>query len=165
MSIVHYVVVTVHVLAAMLWLGGVFFFALVGAPIIRRVEPDALRRELFEKMGVRFRWIGWIAVSVLLVTGVLNLHFRGALRADILLSSPFWGTPYGRSLAVKLVAVFAMLALSAWHDFLLGPSSLLVEEGTEQARAARRKAALVARYTGVAGLIVILAAVRLARGG
>ena len=37
-------VVTLHVLAALFWLGGMFFLALVGAPVLRAVEPPELRR-------------------------------------------------------------------------------------------------------------------------
>ena len=39
----YYASVSVHVLAAMLWLGGMFSLAVVGAPVLRRVEPPALR--------------------------------------------------------------------------------------------------------------------------
>ena len=39
----YWLSVTVHVLAAMLWLGGTFFLAAVGAPVLRKVEPPALR--------------------------------------------------------------------------------------------------------------------------
>lgn len=70
---------TLHVLAAMLWLGGMLFLAVVGAPVLRGLEP-ALRARLFHQLGVAFRRAGWIAIAVLLATGVLNLHFTGVLR-------------------------------------------------------------------------------------
>ncbi len=73
--------VTVHVLAAVLWLGSMFFLALVGAPVLRRVEPPATRAALFRELGIRYRTLGWITLAVLLVTGVLNLQFRGVLTA------------------------------------------------------------------------------------
>ena len=65
-----------HLLAAFLWLGGMFFLAVVGAPILRRVEPHTLRKELFSRIGEQFRVVGWIAISVLLFTGVGNLYLR-----------------------------------------------------------------------------------------
>jgi putative copper resistance protein D len=46
--------VTLHVLAALLWLGGMFFFALVGAPVLRRLEPAALRARIFAEPGQAF---------------------------------------------------------------------------------------------------------------
>ena len=46
----YFINVTIHVFAALLWLGGMFFLAAVGAPVLRRVEPPALRAELFRFM-------------------------------------------------------------------------------------------------------------------
>ena len=39
MSALYYINVTIHVLAAMLWLGGMFFLGAVGAPVLRAIEP------------------------------------------------------------------------------------------------------------------------------
>jgi hypothetical protein len=41
-SLLYYATVTAHLLAALLWLGGMFFLAIVGAPVLRSVEPAAL---------------------------------------------------------------------------------------------------------------------------
>ena len=157
--------VTLHVLAAMIWLGGMFFFALVGAPVLRRVEPVALRARLFQAAGERFRLVGWICIAVLLATGVLNLAFRGVLSAETLGSSGFWSSPYGAALAAKLVGVGAMLVISAVHDFVHGPAASRLAPGSAEALHARSRAALWARLNAVAGILVVIAAVRLARGG
>lgn len=92
----YYVSVTIHVLAAMLWLGGMLFLAAVGAPVLRRIEPTSLRAELFHRLGTQFRNVGWMSIIVLLTTGVANLHFRGLLDGTILTSAAFWNGPYGR---------------------------------------------------------------------
>ena len=34
----YYLNVTIHVLAAMLWLGGMFFLGVVGAPLLRAIH-------------------------------------------------------------------------------------------------------------------------------
>lgn len=157
--------VTLHVFAAVLWLGGMFFFALVGAPVLRTIEPAALRADLFRRLGERFRAVSWIAIAVLLGTGTMNLHYRGVLQADVLTSSGFWDTNYGRALAWKLGAVAVMLVASALHDFLLGPRASVLEPGSRAAAVARRRAAWLARLNALAGVVVVLAAVRLPRGG
>ena len=64
--------VTVHVLAALVWLGGMFFVAVVGAPVLRRVESPALRSELFRELGERFRAVGWACIALLVATGTLR---------------------------------------------------------------------------------------------
>ena len=71
MSLWYYVNVTVHVLAALLWLGGMFFLGVVGAPVLRAVNPPALRQELFQRLGLRFRTIGWWAIGVLVILGYI----------------------------------------------------------------------------------------------
>lgn len=53
MSSLFFVSVTLHLLATMLWLGGTFFLAIVGAPVLRRVEPASLRSELFHRVLAR----------------------------------------------------------------------------------------------------------------
>jgi copper resistance protein D len=157
--------VSLHVLAAMLWLGGMFFFALVGAPVLRSVEPPPLRARLFRAAGERFRTVGWSCIAVLLVTGILNLHFRGVLSTAALGSGSFWSAPWGRVLAAKLIAVGAMLAVSALHDFVHGPAASRLAPGSPEAARARGRAARWARVNAILGILVVLIAVRLARGG
>jgi copper resistance protein D len=161
----YFLNVTAHLLAALLWLGGMFFFAVVGAPVLRKVEPPALRAELFRRLGEQFRTVGWAAIGVLLVTGVLNLQLRGMLSWQVLGDGAFWGTRYGHALAWKLGAVGLMVAFSAVHDFVLGPSASRLTPGSDEALRARRHAAWLARVNSVVALVLVLAAVRLARGG
>ena len=105
--------VTMHVLAALLWLGGMFFLGVVGAPVLRAVEPVEL----------------------------------------------------GHALAVKLVAVAMMVIISATHDFALGPAAGRVSPGSPSALRLRRRAAMLARLNALIGIALVVAAVRLARGG
>jgi uncharacterized membrane protein len=165
MSTLYYINVSAHLLAALLWLGGMFFLAVVGAPVLRHVEPATLRRDLFSRIGKQFRIVGWIAIAILLLTGLGNLYFRGLFTAGLLTNSAFWGSSYGKALTVKLVAVLFMLVVQAVHDFIHGPRSGRLDPATEAGRHARRTAAWLARLNAIAGLVVVLAAVRLARGG
>lgn len=161
----YFLSVTVHVMAAVFWLGGMFFFAAVGAPVLREIEPATLRADLFRRLGERFRGSGWTALALLVVTGTANLWFGGVLRRDTLANPDFWSSSYGRALGWKLAAVGSMIAVSALHDFVLGPAATKSAPGSRMSTAARRRAALVARANAVLGLIVVIVAVRLARGG
>lgn len=161
----HFASLSIHVLAAIVWLGGMFFFALVGAPVLRRVDPPSLRSALFEALGRRFRWIGWGLVAILVVSGLVNLWFRGLLSADILGSARFWGSPTGRALAWKLAAVGTMIVFGALHDFVWGPRSGRLPPTSDEARRTRRVTAWIGRLNALAGIVAVLAAVRLARGG
>ena len=164
-TLFYYTNVTIHVLAAMLWLGGMFFLAVVGAPVLRAVEPPALRQQLCRQLGLRARTVGWWAIGVLVITGVINLHYRGWLRWDVLGSPVFWRTAVGIALAVKLGSVATMLIVSAVHDFILGPRAGRAPSGTPRALALRRRAALLARASALIGVVLVIAAARLARGG
>jgi copper resistance protein D len=160
----YYANVSIHMLAALFWLGGMFFFAAVGAPVLRKVEPPALRAELFTTLGNQFRTVGWIAIGVLLVTGVGNLHFRGLLRADLWVNAAFWSSGYGHALAWKLAAVATMIVASGLHDFVFGPAATRLVPGSPAAVAMRRRAVWLARINAVVGVILVLAAVKLSRG-
>lgn len=159
----YYINVTIHVLAAMLWLGGMFFLGVVGAPALRTVEPPPLRQKLFQELGARFRSVGWRAIAVLIATGVLNVYFRGWLHTSVLGSSSFWRSTTGTALAAKLAAVLLMISISAVHDFIHGPRAGLAEPGSPEARRFRQRAALFARLNAVLGVVLVIAAVRLAR--
>jgi uncharacterized membrane protein len=161
----YFLNVTVHVLAALLWLGGMLFLAVVGAPVLRHVQPDSLRALIFRQLGTAFRRAGWISVGILLVTGTLNLAFRGWLRWEVLLEPAFWGSGPGRTLAWKLAAVTVMLVTQAVHDFWHGPRASRTEPGSPEALRFRRQAALFARLNAVVALILVYVSVRLARGG
>lgn len=99
---------TLHVLAAVTWIGGMIFIALVLVPVTRRLGDPALRARLVHQVGVRFRTVGWIALGLLALTGLGNLWQR-----PYLLSAP--------RLHWKLGLVALALVLSALHDFVLGP--------------------------------------------
>jgi uncharacterized membrane protein len=166
MPVAYYASVTIHVLAAMLWLGGMFFLGLVGAPVLRHVEPAALRQQLFDGLGRRFRAVGWTTVAVAVLTGIANLHFRGWLHWEGALGSPvFWRTPTGVALSAKLTFVVLMLAVEGYHDFVVGPRAGRVEPGSVAAIALRREASWLARIAGLCGIGLVVAAVFLARGG
>lgn len=155
--------VVVHVLAAMVWVGGVLFLALVGAPALRRVEPAELRAALFASLGMRFRAVGWSAVVLLLVSGTALLHGRGWLTGDLLLNGDFWATRAGGALAWKLGLVLLMVLLTAVHDVALSPSRVLAQESDPSWPRRRRSAILLARAGSLAAVGAVIAAVVLAR--
>lgn len=164
MPLPYFLSVTLHVLAAMLWLGGTFFLAAVGAPVLRKVQPPGLRAELFHTLGVQFRRVGWAAIGVLLATGILNLHYRGLLESGILGHPEFWGSRYGQALAWKLGSVTLIIVLSAVHDFVIGPRASRYPAGSAEAVRYRQLAAWMARVSVLIGVVLVFAAVRVARG-
>lgn len=161
----YHLSVTIHVIAAVFWIGGMLFLAAVGAPVLRKVDPE-LRAKLFSDLGVRFRWTAWIAIAALLVTGLTNMHFRGLLDWRLLGNPAFWGTTQGAVLAWKLLLVFLMVGIAAIHDFVVGPRSSRSREsnGNGNYDGLRRVASYMGRVNVMLALILIYVAVRLTRG-
>jgi hypothetical protein len=74
------------------------------------MEPAELRPRLFHQLGLRFRAVGWWAIGVLLLTGLVNLDYRGWLRwSGVLGAADFWRTAQGHALCLKLFAVINAL--------------------------------------------------------
>jgi len=166
MHALYVVSVWLHLVAAVVWVGGMTFLALVVVPALRSPTPLEGRVEVVHRTGVRFRRIGWIALAVLVVTGVLNLWLRGVGLATLLAGS-FWATAFGKTLAVKLVLVALMVSSSLLHDFALGPRTtraLRSDPGSPEAARLRRAATLLGRGNLLLALVVLALAVMLVRG-
>lgn len=155
--------VGIHLLAAIVWLGGMAFFALVGAPELRRIPDPRTRAELFERLGVRFRTVGWIAVGVLLGSGTALLGLRGLLSERGIGSPSFWAGGFGRQLGLKLALVAIMIAVQATHDLWLGPRASAADPGSLEAARWRRAAAWAARANAVVAVGLVLVAAGLGR--
>jgi len=135
-----------HVVAAITWIGGMLFLALVLVPVTRRLGDAALRARLFHAVGVRFRTVGWIALGVLVATGLANLWLHPSL-----LTAPRFQW--------KLGLVVLTLVLSAVHDFILGP----LAGAPGAAPSVRVRASWLARTNVVVVLVIVLLGLSLLR--
>ncbi|MBI3610328.1 MAG: CopD family protein [Nitrospirae bacterium] len=148
--------VWLHLLAAIAWIGGMIFISLVLTPALGKYPPDS-RWEFFRTVGTATKAVGWIAILILLSTGLLNvLHLQIQ-----------WNTFIGRLLILKLSLVLLVIFLSAFHDFILGPL-LTARQQTAAAQdpSARRLRLLVswlARINLMLALTVVYLAVLIAR--
>jgi copper resistance protein D len=101
-----------HVLAAVIWIGGMLFLSLVAVPVLRQVDSPLLRDDLFRKMARRFRGLVWICIAVLILTGIVNVAYYGD-------TTP--GSPYLKVLGIKLWLVAILVTLGVTHDLFIGP--------------------------------------------
>jgi len=163
-SVFYLPTVVLHVLAAMLWIGGMLFFA-IAAPVLRQVGDDQIRARLFDTMGRRFRFVGWVCVATILTTGVLQLRLRGWWGTDFWSLPNLFGTALGITLVWKLGLVALMVGVQAAHDFWLGPVAGAAVPGSDEARRLRVRAAGLARINAFAAIVLVYVAVRLSRGG
>lgn len=129
-----------HVTAAVTWLGGMLFIAIVLVPVTRRVQDPHLRIDLIGRTGKRFRTVGWTALALLVATGLVIL-----LRRPWLLRMP--------AFQLKAALVVLALALSVLHDFVLGPR---VGRLPPEAAAPRRRLTWIARLNVLVVLTIVL---------
>jgi uncharacterized membrane protein len=106
---VQFVLVTIHVLAAAVWVGGTVALVFVGVPVVARLEGEVRGRSM-RMLGQRWRPIGYGALLTLGVTGVP-------------LAANGWdsGPGFRWTLLAKVLCALALVALSVAHDFFLGP--------------------------------------------
>ncbi len=103
------ILVTVHLLAAAVWVGGSTALIFVGVPAIRTLEGDPRGRAMKE-LGLRWRPLGYGALGVAALTGLV-------------LAAREWqdGTAFQIVFWVKVVLFLCLLVASYFHNFVLGP--------------------------------------------
>ena len=157
--------VTLHVLAAMLWIGGMFFLALVVIPMLRGGDR-AVASSFMHRAGLKFRGVGWACFAVLIVTGTFQLYYRGVSLSDFW-DPAFVGSPFGRAITLKLGAFALVLLASVWHDFFLGPRATKVgaaDPTSPEALRLRKQASWLGRVNVLLALAIVTFAVILVRG-
>ena len=93
---------------------------MVMVPLGRGIQPPDLGMRIIREGAMKFRIIAWVSIAVLIVIGVTNLLNLG-IAWEVLTSAAFWSSSYGKRLIVKLSLVAAVVLLSMFHDFILGP--------------------------------------------
>lgn len=159
--------VWVHVISAIVWIGGSVFLALILVPAMRQSEHRGVAASIVSWTGRRLRTIGWVCFGLFIVTGTYNLGFRGYSWGDLFDGSLFAG-PFGETLGIKLIIFVIILILSAIHDFYVGPkATALMRENphSDRARKLRRGASWFGRLNLLLALIVVFLGVMLVRGG
>jgi uncharacterized membrane protein len=102
----------VHLLAAIVWAGGTVSLVFVAIPPVQRLQGPE-RAALLRELGRRWRPIGWSALGIAAVTGVVLAERAHA----------FDGAPHDFDwvLGVKAVLVGLLLGGAYLHDYVLGP--------------------------------------------
>ncbi|MFQ5682260.1 MAG: DUF4149 domain-containing protein [Candidatus Binatia bacterium] len=149
-----------------MWIGGMVFLVVVLVPAIREPAHQAVASSLVHWTGQRFRWVGWVCLGLLILTGVFNLAYRGFGWLD-LWNGQLWQGSFGTSLEIKLLLVAVILLLSVVHDFNIGPrASDLMQSNPASPKAARlrRQASWIGRLNLFLALAVVALGVMLVRG-
>jgi uncharacterized membrane protein len=140
--LLYWICISLHLLAASLWLGHMFVWSLVVGPAQKRIEPPQTA-ELLRERSLYLGALGWPALAILAATGLYLLDRRGITLADLVSGAAF--STGDDSLALKLGAVLFMVVYQiVW---------------------AHRRAPIAIYFNMLAALIVLGASVVLVRGG
>ncbi|MCA9627031.1 MAG: DUF4149 domain-containing protein, partial [Myxococcales bacterium] len=157
--------VYLHILCAIVWIGGIAFLVFVVVPWLRS-GGERVAGLFLRETGTRFRSIGWGCFVVLLATGTFNLYVRGVHLADF--GSAAWrSTAFGEAVLLKLGLFIAVLITSAIHDFFVGPrATRAIEADATSLEAARlrKQAQRLGRLNAVFALLLVGVAITLVRG-
>lgn len=152
--------VWLHLLAAVSWIGGMIFLSLVLAPLVRSRKAAPEFMALFRSAARRFRFVVWGAIAVLLSTGPVLLQQKGLSLLD--------PAEWPHVLWMKFGLVGTLLFFTVMHDLLLGPqvrkiSALPEGDRSSWERTIVRASSWVPRVSLLFALLVLVAAVMLAR--
>ena len=155
-----------HLLAAMIWIGGLVFQVLVVFPTLARTTPTGERLRFALSLEARFRVILWPAVGMVLFTGLVNL--MNVWYATVVTAGSI-SPMFIPLLSVKLGLVVGMITVQAVQQLLiypkrvaaLGSMSASVQEVSQPFRTWQRLALVLYGATlglaaGVVGCAVLL---------
>jgi putative copper export protein len=123
-------------------------------PVLRREVDREARMPLVSQVGRRFSRITWVLMALLIATGLVNMWSMGFLPEQL------FNTSRGAILLIKLILFGLILALSAVHDFWMGPRlDALASAGkvrTMEYARQRKRSAWLARLNVLLGVIVVV---------
>jgi len=144
----YYISVYLHILGAVVWLGGSLFYAIVLIPALKN---HPARQELILKTGKIFRVVSWITLGIILLTGLFNLHYHG------LLNNLLFDSEAGRLALLKMLLFVFIIILGLLHDVWLGPKLINKTQKYPLIR-------WIARIMVIIGLIMVWLGMRVVRG-
>lgn len=110
-----------HVLAVLIWVGGLVYQVLVVVPLASKGAADAAALRIGLSCEARFRAVMWPAVGMALFTGLVNvMNVWNSLR-QVGASLP---AAFVTLLVIKLLLVAAMILLQAGQQLVVYPRRL-----------------------------------------
>lgn len=166
----YQIAVFIHVLSAIVWLGGALFLAMVMVPVVRSIsETPSQSAQLLGVVARRFRSVAWVAIVLLVVTGLYIATDQWSVDLNSFVTRTDW---FNKMLQMKVGLVGIVIILSLIHDFFLGPRINARLEALREAQSRpseslqkqRRGLIMLARVNVLLVLIIVALAITMTRG-
>lgn len=152
----------IHLVATVLWLGGLAVLSLIVWPGLLRQSAEGLPSQTMDAIEGRFWPIANVSLAALIITGTLQMsddpHYNGFLKVN---------SPWAVGLLAKHVVIGGIIAASIALQWSVRPAieraALLARRGDAEARAEeaalrRRSRWLTWLSLGLGGLVLMLTA-------
>jgi uncharacterized membrane protein len=98
-----------HMLATIVWIGGLAAVSLVTLPLLTRLNDPAVRLNFLHSTQKRLDPLGWLSLAVLIATGLVQMSASD--RYEGLLAI---GNAWSRAILLKHIVFLGMIGLSAY---------------------------------------------------
>lgn len=149
-----------HIVSACLWIGGMLFLIVAFIPGIRK-HPDKVN--LIFSVSSKFRVAGFVALGVLLLTGIIQLEYRGVQWT----LEYFTATTFGRIAGLKILIFILIILVSLVHDYFLGSRAIKAwrnQPGEGRTTRLRMYSRLLGRLSFLLALLAAFLGILLVRG-
>ncbi|MEK7767871.1 MAG: CopD family protein [bacterium] len=119
-----------HLFAAVAWIGGLFFYLIILLPSFKNLDPVQATR-LAQIVAMRFRAVAVGSLGALLLTG---LFLFNQILQGVTNRAAFFGSPYGRVLAVKVALAVVAIGAGAGLGFVTAPRLVAAIEAHDEPR-------------------------------
>lgn len=146
-----------HMAATVVWIGGLFYQAVLLAPAIEGHLSPELGRRLLQALRRRFTPLAWLSLAVLVGTGLMqmagNPNYEGFLSIQNL---------WARAILTKHVAILGMVIIAVYQTWFIQPQierallrrAMQPERGDEAAPLLSRQVRLH-RWNFILGILVL----------
>jgi uncharacterized membrane protein len=147
-----------HMAATVVWIGGLFYYAVILIPVIADTEDVRIFSGVLERLRRRFNPIAWLSLGVLIVTGLMQMAGSPQYQGFLVIEDR-----WSLSIFLKHLAILLMVVLAAYQTWVIQPRltrQLLLEKkrghGTSEARNHEMTHTIrLTRINLVLGLIVL----------
>jgi len=147
-------------MAACVWLGGMLFLIFAFIPGVKK-HPDKVN--LIGAVSLKFRVVGIVALLVLLVTGIIQLEYKGVQWN----MNYFTHNNFGKTAGLKILIFMLILLISLVHDYFMGTYAIDAwkkNPNNPKTIRLRKLSRLFGRINFILALLAVLLGILLVRG-